>query len=142
MGFMRPLQPEPPESRYCERRVGQACEGRSAPTSLKNGNNRKQGYVRGCYATLQVFATSEPPGYETNNHQCTDDTWIKTIFGSEHEKSTYADLESLYRSGNLHPAVSKPTTSATLAISTQSPSPLTAPFAPRAARTELLCFGI
>lgn len=35
--------------------------------------------VTGCFAIFQVFATSEPPGDETTNHQCTDDFLFSLI---------------------------------------------------------------
>ena len=92
---------------------------------------------------LQVFATSELSSNETKIHQCTDDNTSKGLMESTGLTfETLADKDLYYRSGNSPPAASKPTTLATPATSTLSPSPLTDRFVPLEARTALLCSGI
>lgn len=44
--------------------------------------------IIGCFATLQVFATSEPPGHETTIHQCTDD--LSTIYTDLAQAETFS----------------------------------------------------
>ena len=69
---MREVQPESSKPSHCERRVGQACQGMHYILSA-GGFQGKKKFCQMMLCTLQVFATSELSGYETNNHQCTDD---------------------------------------------------------------------
>ena len=72
MGFVREVQPESSKPSHCERRVGQTCQGTHYILSA-GGLQGKKDLCQMMLCTLQVFATSESSGYETNNHQCTDD---------------------------------------------------------------------
>ena len=57
MGVLRAIQPEPAESRYCERWVGQARQGTLFPDLTR----ARDGYTRHDVSSLlEVFATLEP----------------------------------------------------------------------------------